>query len=423
MQGIRASIIYKFLGEATGRLVSFTLAIVVARQLGPHALGIYALAGGVALYIAIIPDFGMHLFVTREIAAKSCDPQRLIGGLLALKLCIGAAAAVVLWTVVPAVFSSREEAYTVAILGTTGIFFGLIEFFTAVLRGYNAIVAETTLLMLVRVGRTAAAAAALVLAKSLIVFALIYSGVTMFGVLAALLLTLRWSAVPRFTLDRKEINPWVRQYFLIGAGLISTFLYFRSDLFIIRFFRTPDEVGLYDAAYRAFDGVQMIPAVIMAVLYPRFAAGRGKGPLKRVLRAVSIFAFVLMGAIFMYGSLIIKLAYGKEFGASVEILKIFYATLPVVFINHVLTNYLIAVGRQRTYTRITLIALSLNVGINLLAVPQFGIKAAAFTTIPTQLFILISCLIALLPSKNLGTGFLPQSRQDTKSNEARQEVD
>ncbi|HEY2934223.1 MAG TPA: oligosaccharide flippase family protein [Acidobacteriota bacterium] len=399
MQGIRGSIIYKFLGETTGRLISFIIVIIVARQLGPRALGIYALAGGVALYIAIIPDFGMHLFVTREIAADSTGRQRLVGGLLALKLAAGVAAALLLWIVVPLIFASKEEALTIAIMGTGGIFFGLVEFFTAVLRGYNAIITETTLLMMVRVCRTAAGAVTLLMGKGLIVFALVYAGVTLLGVLAALFLTTRWFVVPSLAFDWKEIRRWARQYVLIGTGLIGTFLYFRSDLFIIRFFRTPVEVGLYDAAYRAFDAVQMIPAVIVAVLYPRFAAENGGRYLKRALIDVGIFAPVLTAAIFFYGRLIIKLAYGKEFGASVDIVKIFYAILPVVFVNHVLTNYLIAIGRHRVYTRITLAALTLNVAINLLAIPQFGIKAAAFTTFPTQTFILICCLVTLLNRK------------------------
>ncbi len=386
------SIVYKFLGDTTGRLVSFLVVVTIAQQMGARATGIYALANVLAEYVSVIPDLGMNLFVTREIAAGKVRAERLVGGLLLVKIFASTGLLIVAAVIIPFFFYNPEEAYTALIMTSANLCFGLIEFFGAVLRGYNAINAETTLLLFFRLARTAAGVGVLFLYGDLILFALAVAGVTLLAAVGAGIYVARKYVSLQLHLSWGEVGRWMGQYLPIGAGLVGTLLYFRSDIFIIRIFRTPSEVGLYDAAYRTFDAVQMIPAVILAVLYPKFAAGVSRY-LWRALRAVEIFALLLMVAVFTSAAAFIRFAYGKEFMPSVPILKILFLALPVMFANAVLTNYLVATRRQWGYTIASVIAFLFSVSANFWAVPRLGIEAAAVVTIVTQSLILLVCLV------------------------------
>ncbi|HEY3129959.1 MAG TPA: oligosaccharide flippase family protein [Acidobacteriota bacterium] len=386
------SIFYRFLGDTLGKLVSFLVVVTIAREMGAAATGIYALANVLAEYVSVIPDLGMNLFVTREIAAGKVIAERLVGALLLVKIVASAGLLVVAAIVIPFFFYNPQEAYTALIMTGANLCFGVIEFFGAVLRGCKAINAETTLLLFFRIARAVAGVSVILLYRNLILLALAVAGVTLIAALAVAAYVARRYVAPRLQISWSEMRGWMGQYLPIGGGLVGTLLYFRSDLFIIRIFRTPYEVGFYDAAYRTFDGVQTIPAVILAVLYPKFAAGETRY-FWRALRAVEIFAVVLMVAAITAGPAFIRFAYGRGFLPSAPILKILFLALPMMFANAVLTNYLVATRRQWGYTLATTAALFFSVSANFWAVPKFGIEAAAVVTLVTQSLILLVCLV------------------------------
>src|SRR5262245_33199406 len=63
-----------FGGEALARLATALMALLIARVFGSEELGNYGYALAVASILLIVPDFGLHLFVVRELAAS---PQRI----------------------------------------------------------------------------------------------------------------------------------------------------------------------------------------------------------------------------------------------------------------------------------------------------------------------------------------------------------
>jgi O-antigen/teichoic acid export membrane protein len=70
-----------FGGEAVSRLATLEMAVLVARQFGPVALGQYAYTLRLASVLLIIPDFGLNLLATRELAAESEQPKRIFWSL------------------------------------------------------------------------------------------------------------------------------------------------------------------------------------------------------------------------------------------------------------------------------------------------------------------------------------------------------
>src|SRR4051812_47265767 len=109
-----------FAASVFGRVLAWGLAVVMARTLGPSGAGAYALAVNMWLYAAIVADFGLGTWLTREIAREPRYAReavretlgiRLALALAALPLLVGAAA------LYAAFGADRQIAATTALLG------------------------------------------------------------------------------------------------------------------------------------------------------------------------------------------------------------------------------------------------------------------------------------------------------------------
>ncbi|HEY3130961.1 MAG TPA: oligosaccharide flippase family protein [Acidobacteriota bacterium] len=389
---IGRSIAYKFLADSIGRLASFLLIVMIARLMGAGAIGIYAFANGLAAYLSVASDLGMHLFVTREIAASS-DAKRLVGSLSLLKVFINGTLGALMSGLTLYFFPWGEESQVVLIIAWATLWYSFIELFTAVLRGYNAIVTETTLVLIFRLARTALGITLIWMFRNLIVLAMAIMALSVVSSFCAAWYLFRTWIRPEFSFLWKDVRHWMGQYLPIGAGLIVTLLYWRSDVLLIRLFLSPREVGLYDAAYRLFDAVQVFPAIILAVLFPRFAAPGGFRYFWRAFGALELLAAFLMAFIFLLGGPLVRLAYGSAFTPSIKILAILFLALPAMFLNALLINYLIATRRQWAYLLAAGAALLFRIGLNLWGIPRFGLQAAAVTAVLTEGVILAACVV------------------------------
>ncbi len=66
-----------FGGEEVSGLASLGMVVLVAWRFGPVALGQCAYALALASVLLIIPDFGLNLLATRDLAAESEQPRRI----------------------------------------------------------------------------------------------------------------------------------------------------------------------------------------------------------------------------------------------------------------------------------------------------------------------------------------------------------
>jgi len=68
-------------GKVASRLATSAMALIIARRFGPEALGQYGYAVALASILLLVPDFGLHLLGTRELAADSGELRRIFWSL------------------------------------------------------------------------------------------------------------------------------------------------------------------------------------------------------------------------------------------------------------------------------------------------------------------------------------------------------
>jgi O-antigen/teichoic acid export membrane protein len=171
-------------------------------------------------------------------------------------------------------------------------------------------------------------------------------------------------------------------------------LYFRADTLIISLFRDYDDVGLYTLAYRILEFTLAMGTVFLTSVFPvlssRVAAG-GEA-VDRTIQSAFDF-FVVVGVPLAAGGAIaapalIELAGGSDFADAATPLQVLLAAGALAWVNGVFGYALIAKDKQLDALWLNVLGLTLNVGLNLALVPEYGIVAAAIVTVFSELVIL-----------------------------------
>lgn len=69
----------------------------------------------------------------------------------------------------------------------------------------------------------------------------------------------------------QNISAWTRLFkksLPLGLTLVFNLVYFRADIFVLTFFRSTQEVGIYGLAYKIFELPLAIPTFFMNAMYP-----------------------------------------------------------------------------------------------------------------------------------------------------------
>ena len=186
----------------------------------------------------------------------------------------------------------------------------------------------------------------------------------------------------------------------------STFgmnLYRNANIIILRQFVTDDIVGLYSAAEKVVKGFQSLISPAAQALFPHLSL-RFKGqPVKeqmRLLSKVSIpftaVVFVVTLGVFIFAPLISNILCGKEFIASVPLIRIM--TLVILFgeINYLVGIVgLINMDGQRYFFQSVLITGLFSVVFMLLMTPHYGGNAAAWAMSLSEMLLFILCLFSI----------------------------
>jgi O-antigen/teichoic acid export membrane protein len=180
---------------------------------------------------------------------------------------------------------------------------------------------------------------------------------------------------------------------------VFSFLKQRSDMFLIAYFLTMTQVGYYSVAMAMIFTLWYLPASIAQVLTPHISwrdnqAGNLLTPrLARFGFAVSVVGAVILGST---GWLLIRCMFGKAFLPAYPALLLLLPGGVVYTLAKMLAGDLIGRGLPKYAMVISMAAFAINIVVNLLLIPHYGILGAAIASSVAHGFTGIMFLIAFL---------------------------
>jgi len=179
----------------------------------------------------------------------------------------------------------------------------------------------------------------------------------------------------------------------ISALLIS--LMIRADILLIRYFLDFSQVGIYSISAHVVDLLQAASNVVGGMLLVKLSDTADDLGKWIVMRKMLLLFFVFLTAanlgFLMLGRFVLAILYGAEF---VPAYPVYLWLIPASYglsFGSLFNNYLNSKGFPVITIVIAGLALAVNIGLNLLLIPLWGIKGAALTTSVSYLlwFILI----------------------------------
>jgi O-antigen/teichoic acid export membrane protein len=208
---------------------------------------------------------------------------------------------------------------------------------------------------------------------------------------AWLVLALRRSGIRvRPRLDWAMLRTVFRRASPIMLTMLLALAIYNADVLYLRSFRGLSDVGLYLAAYALINFLGPLGNVLTVSLLPVLGRTRNARDVQVALyhtamaRVVAIGLPLAVGGALLGGS-IIDVVFGASFAPAGPVLALLIWSIPLLLARSVLMAVLISEGRPDLVLRITALAAGLNLGLNLLAVPLFGMFGAAVVTVLSEL--------------------------------------
>jgi len=392
---------YRAMADVVSKLVTLTITVMAARVLSPADFGVVAVAMTTGWILSVASDAGLPLFLAKEMAQRTAADAAprfaLLSSVMRLRVAFGVSAALVGLAAAVRIAPPAAVA-SFAIIVVAQLLNAVVETLSHAYRGIGRSEIESSVLVGQRMVTAGAAITVLWMQPSLLWLSIALAAppalalAVSFGIAWRLLATadddhfarsrITW---PRFA---REVGP-------VGAGIVLSALYFRSDVFFVERWHGLDVVGTYNAAFRLIEALRLVPAALLAVAFPALCVAADARMLWRLGGALAASGIALMALTYVTAPHILGVVYGARFVEAAPALRILAIALPLFFVNYALTHQVIAWDGQRAYLAITAAALMTNLVLNALLIPSGAMVGAASATLLTELVVTAGCLTAL----------------------------
>ena len=368
-------------------LLLAVLLVIAGRLLGEEEYGKFSFALALVMIFETVIDFGLKEITTREVARDRRAAQALVSQTFGLKLALAAVASVGLLVAANLLRPEPEVRLVCYVLGVSSILRSYLLTLRYTLQGIerfglDGIVVGVDRLLLLVIG-----VGALVGGFGVIGLAVAFVGARVISLSVACALALARIGPFRPAFDGARWLELQRRALPFGAFVAVLYLYSYADTVMLGVIRGDEETGLYNAAYRVYEGLANVGHVLQTVLIPRLSrysatSRTGHARLaRRGLLAGGLLALPTAAAGYVLAGPAVILLFGQDYGTAGGVLQLLAAGLIVVFPLCVLHGVALSAGAGGWLLRTAVIGCVFNVGLNLVLIPRFGMQGAAAATV------------------------------------------
>lgn len=375
-------------GEVLGRMATFVLYAYVSRRYGVEVFGILALGQTAAIYVMAGSDQGLKLIGARLLArdrelAGYLVPviQRLRGGFTAMAVAVGLGYG--LFGPLPDVARVCVLLFVLAVVpyscALDWVAWGLGHF--GVLATWRSGVVVVYVVLAIAAMQVTSRPVDAIAGSNFLA-----------NTMGALFLWLVWRLRLRHeggAASAEEIKAAGEQLragrvMTLGLSNLLNLIFLNADVLLLGAMTTTHEVGRYSAACKPLYVIFMGFWLLTDVLYPHIAGVKESAGTRRSLfrwLALVAAASALLAAVLAWlAPQILTIIYGSTMGAD-GLFRVLLIAMPLDFCFSLLWTVLVSRGYDRFVMYTLAAGAGMNVALNLLFIPRFQARAAAWATV------------------------------------------
>ncbi|MBI4844952.1 MAG: flippase [Candidatus Omnitrophica bacterium] len=212
-----------------------------------------------------------------------------------------------------------------------------------------------------------------------------------------------------FVWDVSLYKSLLKNAFPMGFSWIMIQIYNNFDTVMLGFLRTDEEVGWYNAAYKIILAVFSLGGFFYISIFPVISRyyKQSKENLIRLLNFTAKLMIIIAWPLGIGGVIlakpVINLFFTQKYDNAIVAFQILIWYVAISFISMIYANSLLACDREKKYALGVGLAALINVILNALLIPPFGLKGAAIATVISELSLFIYSYIEF--SKIVQVGF------------------
>lgn len=384
---------WMFAGQVFALVLSFFIGAWMARYLGPEDYGTINYALAFAGLFGFIASFGVDSILVRELVKTPEQKEELLGTSFALKL-LGAFLAITITVITTFIVEQNPFNRILIITFTASFIFQALNvvssFFQSRVEAKNNVWAQVGAGLL----------------SSVLKIIFILSGASLWWLMLIFTLDAGWQSLLLVLIYRRRgyrLGAW-RLRWSLAKQIVSTswllmlsaavsFILLRIDQVMIGQMLGTVEVGLYAVAVKFVEVWYFVPGIISASLFPAILNAKKTDINIYQRRLFHFFVFMLafslviaLGTVALSHYLVVGL-FGSEYLPAVAVLRVYAWSSVGLFLNWAFYQQLIAENRLSLIFFSNFAGMAINVCLNFLFIPRFGIIGAAWATLLSYLLV------------------------------------
>jgi O-antigen/teichoic acid export membrane protein len=365
------------------------LLLLVAKRFGPEDFGRLSLVLSLVEIVRVVADFGLDIVTIRRFSANKLLSERLLGNTLSLKLIsasLGYIASIVVYWLLYHDMQGVKLAFIVGTsLATSLLLNAFVSYFQANLN-MSSILISSLVSTLSYVSLTFFGFSH---QWSLVSFAVIIPASELINLLITSSIYRRILSI-KLRFDRRIIRSLIRESVPVAIGGIAVVLYLRLDNLLVGLFLNEASVGVYSAGYRFTEPFMLVFSSLSLSIYASLSR-QGKNDMSNKvgqtmyrLLATVIGTSSVSALLLSFFAVQLLAMISPEYHNAVTVLRILSLSIVFKAVNAQLTAMINSRGRFSIITVIAIINLTINIGLNLLMIPKYGIIGAAIAVTTTE---------------------------------------
>lgn len=381
------------------------LDIQVQNTVGPEEFGLFFAVFNFTYLFQVVLDLGINNYNNRSVAQDEGHIYRYLPALFSLKVLLAIVYAIISYVGGELVGFSPMQMHLLGWVIVNQFLLSMILFLRSNLSGMHHFKVDSVVSVLDKLLLSGILVVLLFVGnyrENFNISWFVYSQTASLGVTMLLAggAVLYFSGKINFKSDWASVRQMFKETFPYALLGVFMTVYYRLDGVMIERM-LPDggayEAGVYAASYRLLDAANIIGLLLAGLLLPIFSRMLQKAEDPSEILSFS-FRLLVGGAIMVaiilryYGEPISALLYSESTPYWGKVLYTLFWAYPGVSVAYTYGTLLVAGGQLRIFNIITFVAMLLNIGLNLMLIPEMAALGATWATIFTQL-LASTCLI------------------------------
>ena len=383
--------------DAVARASNTVLFILISRRWGAVEGGTYALALTYALLFTQLSFWGMDQLLTREVAKDRSVAGKFVGSFMLIRVVLSLILFGVMALLVGRVLGyAPATARVIVIVGLSIIPESISNICQALFIAYEQIKYSTLVGIVVGALRLAGGGLVLLAGGHVEAIAVLLCVSSVVGL--ALNLGIVYLRFPRPSW-RPNIQFWLPQlktavsFTLIGVFYI---IEFQNDTLLLSVFKSEKDVGIYNAATTILFALAVLPQAFRAAIFPvmsrLYAAASPTLAVvyEKSFKYLLITSLPVAAGLMLSAGSVTRLLYRGGFEESATVLRVVIWTFVLLMINVPVARMMVVANEQNILAVLQGLSMTLNIGLNVVLIPQMGALGAAWARLgSTSLFIIL----------------------------------